>query len=412
MKRRSFILSALSLYLFSFDLKAGVHPLDTRDNNLESLKARIHKDKMELNLLLSQLAHENKKVLSVNKLYYLDEAVTLPDGCDIIGTGKNSGFVFVSEGRPETKYGLVIRNSNNKLENFGLYFTSSHNISNDISKPDFICIFFTETALNCSLNNLFVENYTPDLFFFSHCVRVMGANHSINNCSIINGSMCLSIRGQDITVLNNQVTNNFSSRVKGPWRPSCDVWDGIVMEGCKQCSIIENHIYDCGQSGIYCGGNGSASSNISIIKNTVYKNWNRGIDIGVTGKVTEKNFVKNVLITGNIVFDNREPQIWLNGVSGSEVSHNIVNITPNYKKFYRGYYGGIVGIALGSDSRTENNSVTLNEVNVMPESVAAITVYGKGNSVRDNNIKGKGVWYDEKSDVLSHNIVINNVITK
>lgn len=184
------------------------------------------------------------------------------------------------------------------------------------------------------------------------------------------------------------------------------------MEGCKQCSIIENHIYDCGQSGIYCGGNGSASSNISIIKNTVYKNWNRGIDIGVTGKVTEKNFVKNVLITGNIVFDNREPQIWLNGVSGSEVSHNIVNITPNYKKFYRGYYGGIVGIALGSDSRTENNSVTLNEVNVMPESVAAITVYGKGNSVRDNNIKGKGVWYDEKSDVLSHNIVINNVITK
>lgn len=60
MKRRSFILSALSLYLFSFDLKAGVHPLDTRDNNLESLKARIHKDKMELNLLLSQLAHENK----------------------------------------------------------------------------------------------------------------------------------------------------------------------------------------------------------------------------------------------------------------------------------------------------------------------------------------------------------------
>ncbi|MDV0380731.1 hypothetical protein, partial [Klebsiella grimontii] len=80
--------------------------------------------------------------------------------------------------------------------------------------------------------------------------------------------------------------------------------------------------------------------------------------------------------------------------------------------FYRGYYGGVVGIALGSDSRTENNSVTLNEVNVMPESVAAITVYGKGNSVRDNNIKGKGVWYDKKSDVLSHNIVINNVLTK
>ncbi|GJL14407.1 MULTISPECIES: right-handed parallel beta-helix repeat-containing protein [Gammaproteobacteria] len=415
MKRRSFILSALSmLSLFSFDLKASYHTLelDIRDNNLKLLKSRIYKDKMELKLLLSQLMHKTKKVLKVDKLYYLDESVTLPDGCDVIGTGKNSGFVFVSEGRPESKYGLVIRNSNNKLENFGLYFTSSHNVSNDIGKPDFICIFITETASNCSLNNLFVENYTPNLFFFSHCVRVMGSNHSINNCSIINGSMCLSIRGQDITVLNNHITNNFSARVKGPWRQSCDVWDGIVMEGCKQCSIIGNVIYDCGQSGIYCGGNGSASSNISIIKNTVYKNWNRGIDIGVTGKVTEKNFVKNVLIKENIVFDNREPQIWLNGVSGSEVSHNIVSITLNYKKFYRGYYGGIVGIALGSDSRTENNSVILNEVNVMPESVAAITVYGRGNSVRDNNIKGRGVWYDKKSNVLSHNIVINNVLTK
>ena len=221
MKRRSFILSALSmLSLFSFDLKASYHTLelDIRDNNLKLLKSRIYKDKMELKLLLSQLMHKTKKVLKVDKLYYLDESVTLPDGCDVIGTGKNSGFVFVSEGRPESKYGLVIRNSNNKLENFGLYFTSSHNVSNDIGKPDFICIFITETASNCSLNNLFVENYTPNLFFFSHCVRVMGANHSINNCSIINGSMCLSIRGQDITVLNNHVTNNFSARVKGPWR--------------------------------------------------------------------------------------------------------------------------------------------------------------------------------------------------
>ena len=112
------------------------------------------------------------------------------------------------------------------------------------------------------------------------------------------------------------------------------------------CLIAYNHVTECGQSGIYTGGNGGLSKSNRIIGNLVEKCWNRGIDQGVNATQSVSNDVIGQNIVGNICRNNRENNIWLAGTTRCNASANTSIYDSEYATLFAGYYGGHTGIAL------------------------------------------------------------------
>lgn len=349
----------------------------------------------------------NGKVI-FNRLYRITSTLHLPSDTIIQGLGKKTGLVFYEKVNKKTSV-VSINAKNITIKNISILFSPSD--WGHIGNISIIGILLDTLSSNCMLDNVYVKGKLSGTVGFTHCVRMTGKNNTLCNSFIEYGSMCVSMRGEKLIVLNNYISNHFFSEGVKPWKTNSHEWDGIVMEGCKDCQIVSNTVEGCGQSGIYCGGNNSVSTGTIIEKNKVFHNWNRGIDIGVSGKKNENNYVSNIIIRNNIVFDNREPQIWLFNVSDCEVLNNKVSISSNYDDIYHGYNGGRVGIALGNALETDNNKIMKNSISVEKKDLASITIYGKNNIIEDNTMQGKGYWIrgeiEKKLNVIQGNNLVN-----
>jgi hypothetical protein len=141
---------------------------------------------------------------------------------------------------------------------------------------------------------------------------------------------------------------------------------------------------DNGQSGIYCGGNGSLSYGNLFQGNKTRLNWNRGIDMGVSGVVdTESNAVMFNRYICNESIDNRESQLWYYNNIGSLSLGNRAYITSAYAARYLGNEGGKVGLVLTGDSSSDNTAYG-DDIVVDSTSSACVTLDGVNNKIQVN----------------------------
>ncbi|HBT3065705.1 TPA: right-handed parallel beta-helix repeat-containing protein [Klebsiella aerogenes] len=313
--------------------------------------------------------------------YLISGSINIPDFVYILGVGANA--VIVYKGEPNKQFNMIrIDSKNVKIENIKILFNAGSGGS--VSNITIIGVFFGPRSSGGVILNSTIDGGEGGSTGNSHCIRLMGNHHLISTCKILNGGMCVTLRGEYIDVRDNYITNNFFGEGDKPWTPRSSYWDGITIEGGSYCNIIGNTIFGCGQSGIYIGGNGFFSHDILVQNNTVYNNWNKGIDLGVTGKITPNNNVSHIHVISNTVYDNRDPQIWLRQASSSLVANNNVSITDGYAKKYGKYQGEIVGISLGHSENSVLNIIENNVINIHQISGVGINTYSDNNIVRNN----------------------------
>lgn len=370
----------------------------------------LHDDTDSFRKLLHavQRSRDNNRSIHLSKIYRLTDTLIVPDNIIIEGEGAHTGFIY-QDGHCNKKPIILINSKNIYIRYLGIVFSTPE--GGRIENSSILCIVLGKNAHSCIVDNVSINGNGNGHVGFSQGIRIVGDNNIVLNSLILNCGIGISINAKNITISNNQITNNYSNFSNKPWSMNSPEWDGIIMEGCYNCYILNNKIFKCGQSGVYCGGNNSGSDNILIKGNIISDNWNRGIDIGVTGKVTSKNYVSNVTICDNTVFDNREPQIWLYNVNNCNVLANKVNINSLYNKKFGGFQGGRVGVALGNAEGTRDNVIKGNNVVVGKNDTAAITIGGERNVIIDNYFSGGRTVIWMKNNKLERlNLIKNNML--
>lgn len=192
-----------------------------------------------------------------------------------------------------------------------------------------------------------------------------GTRNKIINNHVVDSKFCISLGGEKGEVVGNYISNHYLTQTTEPkpWSSLSNYWDGIVSEGISDYLIAFNHVTECGQSGIYTGGNGGLSKSNRIIGNTVEKCWNRGIDQGLNLPQDDNNDVINQLISANICRNNRENNIWISGATRCNVVGNTSIYDHEYETLFPGHPGGHTGIALTNGAAgavPHGNSITGN----------------------------------------------------
>ncbi|HEC2555557.1 TPA: right-handed parallel beta-helix repeat-containing protein [Raoultella ornithinolytica] len=313
--------------------------------------------------------------------YLVSETIIVPDFIYFLGVGNNAVILF--KGKPKKQFNMIrIDSKNVKIENVKIIFDAGSD--GTVSDIAIIGIYFSPSSSGGVILNSIIDGGGGGKTGNSHCIRLMGKDHLVSSCKILNGGMCVTIRGEYINIQDNYITNQYLESGDKPWTPRSSYWDGITIEGGSYCKITGNTVFSCGQSGIYIGGNGFSSHDILLENNIVYDNWNKGIDLGVTGNISHNNNVFRIKVINNIVYDNRDPQIWLRQVSNSLVANNKVSITESYTKKYGKFQGEIVGVSLGHSANSVLNTIENNVVNIHPVSGVGINIYNNNNVVRNN----------------------------
>jgi hypothetical protein len=367
----------------------------------------LNDDTNAIDSALKYAFNNGRKSVLLSSLYCISDTVNIPSYISVIGVGEGSGFILK---RDNQKKIVMVKFSGEYsiIRNFSILFGC--NTIGNIGDIQVYGVLMTDTSQNCAVNEIKINAKYSGRIGFTHGARITGRNNVINNSHILNGSMCISVRGEGHNISSNYLSNNFFSEGIRPWSKDSPQWDGVVMEGCSKCSIIGNIVEGCGQSGIYCGGNGSLSFDNTIKNNIVFNNWNRGIDIGVTGESSDKNGVFGMLIESNHSHDNREPQIWLDGVVQSRVINNFVEISSDYEKKFSGFYGGRVGISLGQKNNSLRNEIIDNTIVLNQDDTAAITIIGTDSIIKSNRMVGKSYWVKDPSVILAN--TVDNYKTK
>ncbi|MEG3579841.1 right-handed parallel beta-helix repeat-containing protein [Klebsiella quasipneumoniae subsp. quasipneumoniae] len=319
--------------------------------------------------------------IELRRQYLISKTIFIPDFIYFLGVEDDAGFLF--KGKPKNQFNMIrIDSKNVKFENLKILFDAG--VDGSVSDIAIIGIFFSPSSSGGVIINSIIDGGIGGRTGNSHCIRLMGRGHLVSSCKILNGGMCVTLRGEYINVQDNYITNHYLESGDKPWTPRSSYWDGITVEGASYCKITGNTVFSCGQSGIYIGGNGFSSHDILLEDNTVYDNWNKGIDLGVTGDVSRGNNVSRISVINNTVYDNRDPQIWLRQVSSSLVANNKVSITESYIKKYGKFQGEIVGVSLGHSAKSVLNTIENNVVNIHPVTGVGISTYSNNNIVRNN----------------------------
>jgi hypothetical protein len=268
-----------------------------------------------------------------------------------------------------------------------------------IETPGTPSSYNTLLAISVSGTRTIVRRMTVQHFWGkSGMVEIQGTANEVSDSDLEYGRFDLGGGGSKHKFLRNYLSNHYS-RASAYENPGVHYWDGFVAEGLTDSLINENRSEDNGQSGIYIGGNGSASSGNQILSNHVELNWNRGIDQGVTGDVeVGTNSLQDVMISNNIVTDNLGSNIWLVCVQRGRISGNQSSFTNEYFKWFggRGMISSASGIVLyeGCGTGTTNDTVSYVSVtgNILRDSsgksFAGINynvARGVGNSVSGNS---------------------------
>ena len=289
-------------------------------------------------------------LIILGSLYKISSSFDIPDGVTIRGGGPETG-VYLEKAPAEPMH--IIFNMacvRSRLENFGVYFNTGGQGS--ISAVQIYGVFLQANSKDCTINGLTINGKPDDTVMgFSNGIRCTGTGNKILFCDIQYCSMGITARGDKHQITRNYCNNHFVDENLSAWSSSSPYWDGITAEGLSNSLIADNICEYNGQSGIYIGGNNSLSYDNIISRNTIRYNFNRGIDNGVSGTVSTTNSVLRNIITSNVIYDNREPQLWLFNANDFVVDGNSVRITSNYASIFGSYVSSSTsGIATGGTS--------------------------------------------------------------
>lgn len=346
------------------------------------------------------------KGVLLGKTYAISTTLPIPSDVCLYGNGDGTGLVL--QVTPETlSFKMISMAGTNSICRD---FSISYNVAGkgSIAAVSVYGVFFESSSSYCKALNLNISGrHNGSGMGFSNGIRVTGSYNDVINCRINYATMGMTLRGVGHNIDRNYCNNHFLKEGEKNWSSASYYWDGITCEGLSYSQITNNVCEENGQSGIYIGGNGSLSHTILIQGNLCCRNWNRGLDFGISGEASATNNVSKLRIMGNHARDNREPQIWLFGPSNSVVSLNIAEITDEYDSLFSGYFSGnTVGIALGYTTACTDNVVTSNRISTRSTDTYSIVANGLRNFVKDNSITGAApyLWANDKSRLVSNNI--------
>lgn len=292
------------------------------------------------------------KIIWVGGGKYLCDTVNfnIPSGVSIIGGGEGSGFIFPTPPSSAMHEFFTLAGNGSLLKDFSIQFNTGG--LGSIGAPQAYGVWFKDTSTNCRAEGLTIDGkYSDTIMGFSNGVRCVGTGNTVDKCNIQYCSMGITARGDKHQITRNYCNNHFVDENLSAWTSASPYWDGITAEGLSNSLIADNICEYNGQSGIYIGGNNSLSYDNIISRNTIRYNFNRGIDNGVSGTVSTTNSVLRNIITSNVIYDNREPQLWLFSVNDFVVDGNSVRITSNYASIFGSYVSSSTsGIATGGTS--------------------------------------------------------------
>lgn len=303
----------------------------------------------------------NNKDLVLDRMFKISGPVTIPSNVTVICLTRQCGLDSTATGASKA----VVMNGI-KSRFIGGTIKGINNPTSATIRQDGVSM--TGTSSLCELRDVLVTGFfAKGLAGTGSGIAVAdsGTMNKVTLCSITDSKFLVSLRGSGGEISNNYISNHYLTQTAEtkPWTSASNFWDGIVSEGISGYLITYNTVTECGQSGIYTGGNGGLSFSNRIIGNTVTRNWNRGIDQGVNAALSVSNDVIGQLITSNICINNRENNIWLAGVSRCNVNGNTSEYNSDYATIFAGYYGGHTGVALTNGAAGAipfGNSITSN----------------------------------------------------
>lgn len=346
------------------------------------------------------------KDVFLGSAYNVTKAIVIPDDVCMSGAGNGTGLLMINVPISNLQRIISMPGKNSQCRNFGIKFNTSG--TGSIAAVRVYGIFLESTSSNCKVDNVnIVGKYNGSDMGFSHGIRITGKSNSVTRCHIEYCSMGITYRGIGHIIDSNYVNNHYLTDGIKPWSSLSPHWDGICGEGASHCQITNNITEENGQSGVYLGGNGSLSYNNLIQGNVVNKNWNKGIDCGISGNASDYNNVNKLRIVANHCTNNRDTQLWGYGISDSLITNNIVEITDVYDSIFEGYQSKTIsGLALGYTAACVNNVVTNNRVMTRSKDPYSIVANGTNNTVKDNITSGAQsyFWSNDANRLLYNNI--------
>ena len=339
-----------------FRLKNAVYATDTPFNApTDGLDASSN-----INAALTYCAANNKDLI-LDRLFAAGSTIAIPSNVSVICLTRQCGINSTAVGANSA---VSISGINSKF--IGGTVKGINNPASDTIRQDGIILDTTSSfceLVDVHVSGFFAKNFTGS--GFGAGITDRGVSNKIKSCRSTDSKFCIDLRGKKGEVVGNFISNHFLTQTveSKPWTFASNYWDGIVSEGIEDYLIAFNTVTECGQSGIYTGGNGGLSKSNRIIGNLVEKCWNRGIDQGLNIAQSASNDVISQTIVGNVCRNNRENNIWLAGTTRCNVSGNTSIYDADYATLFAGYYGGHAGIALtnGAVGTVPNgNSITGN----------------------------------------------------
>jgi hypothetical protein len=285
-------------------------------------------------------------------------SIYFPAGVYLVTTSLNlqSNHIYSGSGRYQT-WILYTGNNNSaalkmnssvgiKISNLGLTTSGTYTRATGI---DF------GTSVESTVDDVAISQ-----FWGNSCISLSGNQNIVRNSDLENCKYGVLMTGDRNTLSHNYISNHYSR--SSEFGSGTDYWDGVCAEALTNSLIDGNTVEDNGQSGIYTGGNNSVSYGNRIVNNYVFRNFNRGIDQGVSGDSSSTSSLGKLTIVGNTAIDNKELNIWINYVTGAVISGNYAEYTTNYPIYFGSFANPnrtSVGVGESGGSGTSSDMTSL-----------------------------------------------------
>lgn len=296
----------------------------------------------------------------------------------------NNGWIY------SNKNAIVFSNFENVIID-GLHFYA------DIDDPDILTWsgIRLEDCKNVTFVNCNIQGFKwigIDIASSNPNYKVKVKSSVLRRCrfNVYDGGVGTSIEGNTITddyTSTNEYIANGGTWISDSTKDSL-FYDGIMEYG-RNAVIANNIIYDCGQSGIYS----ASCEGAIIIGNSVYDNWNCGIDLGA---VVDQNEIAEALIANNFAKNNLKSQLNLVRVKNSLIQDNYAIV--NKATFS---YAGI-NMQRSSGNTIKNNKVRITSTGT--NRALSLDENTSDNVITNNNLIATLPMYYTKK-ILSDNII-------
>lgn len=311
---------------------------------------------------ITALGSTGGKIVLMEGTYKINNYIQLTSNLTVEGQG--DGTVLTNSPTMVNGFFYSMGKSNAIIKNLRI---------NGISAIDIIMgIGFSSNSINCSVQNVTLENITP-----AHGVFISGGSSgcSIQNCRFNNCNVGIWL--QEATTNYNLASNNVftacktaiyinsSYTVATSNAISGGAYIGIEIHDVNGCTISGNSIASCGLQGILLS-QGSAKPSYNVVtSNTIKLNGGAGMMI----------YGENNTITGNNLYANNQES---DGQTASIIVYGNYNSIQNntsrnggtYSPFYQVYISGTGNMLTNNDLYKEGGAYAIGDVGTGTVTVA------------------------------------------